>query len=125
LADSEKEVIRENNGRFVKGKSGNPKGRPLGAKNRITKAKQELEALLREDIVRPKDIRDVWNALLDEAKAGNVSAAKIILDKTISQATGSDDEVKEGGGFTIKVKNLTIAGAEPEEAPLEGEYEEV
>lgn len=121
-----KEVIRDKGGRFMPGKSGNPAGRPVGAKNRVVKAKQELEALLREDVLNVEDIKEVWMALVREAKDGNVAAAKVVLDKTISQATTTEDVVNQGGGFTIKVKNLTIAGAEGEEPEaLDGEYEEL
>jgi hypothetical protein len=119
LADQEKEVIRDESGRFVPGKSGNPKGRPLGAKNRIVKAKQDLEVLLREDILKPDDIREVWEAMVQEAKDGNVSAGKLILDKVVSQANSSEDVEKAGGGFTVVVKNLSLQGSEAE--VIEGE----
>ena len=123
MAKPKKEVIRDKSGRFVPGKSGNPKGRPLGAKNRIVQAKQDLEVLLREDILKVDDIREVWQAMIQEAKDGNVSAGKLILDKTISQATTSEDVSQDSGGITIKVKNLTFDL--DAEKPIEGEYEEI
>ena len=122
MAESKKEVIRDKKGRFVPGATGNPKGRPLGAKNRIVQAKQDLETLLREDVLNVDDIREVWQAMVREAKDGNVSAGKLILDKTISQATTSEDVSQEGGGITIHIKNLTFDT--DEEKVIEGEYEE-
>lgn len=124
MPEQKKEVIRDKDGRFVPGKSGNPKGRPLGAKNRIVKAKQDLEVLLREDILKVEDIRSVWNAMVDEAKAGNVTAGKVILDKVVSQATSAEDISEASGGFTVVVKNLTVTAESEEAPPLEGEYEE-
>lgn len=117
-------MIRDKKGRFVPGATGNPKGRPLGAKNRIVQAKQDLETLLREDVLNVDDIREVWQAMVREAKDGNVSAGKLILDKTISQATTSEDVSQEGGGITIRIKNLTFDMDKPEEEVIEGEYEE-
>ena len=116
----QKEVIRDEQGRFPKGVSGNPKGRPLGAKNRIVKAKQELEVLLREDIVNAEQIRTIWLSMVAEAQNGNVSAAKLILDKVMSNAK-VDEDVNDGqGGITIKIENVTLPGSEKE--ALEGEY---
>ena len=96
------------NGKFAPGVLGNPKGRPMGAKNRITQAKQDLEVLLRENVLNVDDIKEVWQAMVTEAKAGNVSAGKIVLDKVISQATTSEDISTEGSALTIKIKNLTF-----------------
>ena len=124
MAEAEKEVIRDKDGRFVPGKSGNSKGRPLGTKNRIVKAKQDLEVLLREDILKVDDIRDVWNAMVQEAKDGNVSAGKMILDKVVSQATSAEDISEASGGFTVVVKNLTVNHDAPEVEIIDGEYEE-
>lgn len=124
MVEPKKEVIRDKSGRFVPGKSGNPKGRPLGAKNRIVKAKQDLEVLLREDILKVEEIKRVWEAMVREAQDGNVSAGKLVLDKVISQATTAEDATQDGNSITIKVKNLTF-DASPEEGAIEGDYEEI
>lgn len=117
---AKKEVIRDAKGRFPKGVSGNPKGRPLGAKGRIVKAKQELETLLREDIVNAEQIRGIWLSMVAEAQNGNVSAAKLILDKVMSNAK-VDEDVNEGrDGITIKIENVTLPGHE--KAAIEGDF---
>ena len=119
------EVIRDKQGRFPKGQSGNPRGRPLGAKNRIVKAKQELEVLLREEIVNADQIRNVWLSMLAEAQNGNVSAAKLILDKVMSNARVDEEVSAEGSGITIKIENVTLPGHGIEEKPIEGDYTNV
>lgn len=63
--------------RFKKGESGNPAGRPKGSKNRATLlALAAMEGEL-EHIVR---------AIIDAAKAGDMAAARLIVDKLIPQA---------------------------------------
>jgi hypothetical protein len=60
------------NMRFQKGKSGNPKGKPKGARNRSTlAAEQFLEASL----------EGVCKTIEKEALQGNMLAAKMILDR--------------------------------------------
>lgn len=117
---AQKEVIRDEQGRFPKGVSGNPRGRPLGAKSRIVKAKQELETLLREEIVNADQIRGIWLSMVAEAQNGNVSAAKLILDKVMSNAKVDEDVSEGSGGITIKIENVTLPGRE--EAVIEGEF---
>lgn len=114
-----KEVVRDKGGKFVKGTTGNPKGRPLGAKNRIVKAKQELELLLREDIVNAEQIRGIWLSMVAEAQNGNVSAAKLILDKVMSNSKVDEEVSQDGSQITIKIENLTLPGGD--EKVIEGE----
>jgi len=99
---------RDKDGKFVQGKSGNPYGRPVGAKNRITKAKQDLELLMRENVLHVKDIKAVWNMLIEEAKGGNINAAKIVLDKTLSTIRNDEDAGGEENRIVIKIDNLTL-----------------
>lgn len=57
---------------FKPGQSGNPKGRPPGS---------GLSAKLRKAI--EKDAPDVLAALLAQAKAGDVQAARVLLDRVL------------------------------------------
>jgi hypothetical protein len=118
------DVIRSESGQFVKGVSGNPAGRPKGSKNKITELKQDLEVAVRSN-VNPQDISDIVERMVIEAKTGNVQAAKLILDKTISNAKESEDPTAEAGGILVRIENATLSVAEREpNPPIEGEVSE-
>ena len=60
-------------GRFVKGQSGNPAGRPKGSRNRMS--------VLRESLVTAAEAREVVAKLVESAKAGDTQAASILMDR--------------------------------------------
>lgn len=62
----------EKQGKFIKGKSGNPFGRPRGVRNRATVLAEKLF----ED-----DIEEICKQAIDQAKKGNIHAIKLILDR--------------------------------------------
>ncbi len=112
---TESEHGRNEQGQFLKGKSGNPAGRPKGKKNEITELKQDLEIALRTHISQDQ-VKKIIDAMVLEALAGGVGAAKLILDKVLSNARDSDDASDNSGGITIRIENLTaaaMANAEP------------
>lgn len=109
-------ATRGDDGRFLPGQSGNPAGRPKGKRNQITELKQDLEIALREQ-VRPREIQKIIDKMTDLAAEGNVGAAKLILDKVLSNARDTEDAQDNSGGFTFVVKNLTLQN---HEAPEEG-----
>lgn len=110
-------VVRDSKGRFLTG--GNPKGRPKGSKNKIVAMKQDLELALRENI-NGNDVMRIISAMVEEAQNGNVSAAKLILDKVMSNAKVDEDVTADNGGITISIKNLTVGDSS--EQPIEGEF---
>jgi hypothetical protein len=57
---------------FRKGQSGNPSGKPKGARNRAT--------VLAEKLMQD-DATDIVQAVLAAAKGGDMSAARLILDR--------------------------------------------
>jgi hypothetical protein len=65
---------RHANGRFRKGFSGNPAGAPHGSRNRAT--------ILAERLLQ-SDIEDVCNAVVATAKNGDMTAAKIIIERLV------------------------------------------
>lgn len=57
---------------FEKGQSGNPNGKPKGARHKTT--------LLAEKLMQA-DAEDIVKAVLDSAKGGDMTAARIVLDR--------------------------------------------
>jgi hypothetical protein len=57
---------------FQKGRSGNPSGKPRGTRNRTT--------VLAEKLMQD-DAKNIVRAVLDAAKAGDMTAARLILDR--------------------------------------------
>lgn len=62
---------------FVKGQSGNPRGRPPGSRHKTTLL---IEALLEDGA------REVAKRVLAAAKGGDLTAAKIVLERLIPPA---------------------------------------
>ena len=112
------DVVRNPDGTFPKGVSGNPAGRP-SKKNQLTELKQDLEIAVREN-VKPHQIHDIVQAMVQKALEGNVGAAKLILDKTVSNAKESEDVTVADSGIRIVIENATIAATreEAEERPI-------
>jgi hypothetical protein len=57
---------------FPKGRSGNPRGKPKGARHKTT--------LLAEKLMQ-NDAENIVNAVLTAARAGDMTAARIVLDR--------------------------------------------
>lgn len=123
-------VTRNADGTFPSGVSGNPVGRPKGKKNELTELKQDLEIAVRKSLPIARIARIV-EKVAEMAEEGNLRAAKLILDKTISNAKDVDDVDNKGvGGITIRIENATFAAQREqtvyiEPAPLDGEFTEV
>jgi hypothetical protein len=83
--DPEKQGIagRDNAGRFVPGVSGNPAGRPRGVDFRKLVMEFRKAAL-------DGDLQEVYDAMLTRAKAGDVNAAKLLLDRLCDESSGPD-----------------------------------
>lgn len=61
-------------GRFKKGKSGNPRGKAKGAKHK---------ASLMAEMLFEADVEEICRHVVNQAKEGNMQAAKIILDRLL------------------------------------------
>ena len=66
--------IRNANGQFPKGTSGNPTGRPVGSRNR--------SALLLEQLLEGQS-EDLLRQLIKRAKRGDIRALQICIDRLI------------------------------------------
>ena len=120
-------ATRNADGTFPAGVSGNPLGRPKGKKNELTELKQDLEIAVRKSLPVSR-IKNIVEKVAEMAENGNLRAAKLILDKVISNAKDVDDVDNKGvGGITIRVENATFAAKrESNSLPaVEAEFTEV
>ena len=69
-----------NGGQFRKGQSGNPAGKPRGTRNRVTVMSQQL---------MNDDVDAIVRAVTEAAKGGDMTAAKIVLDRLAPIRKGS------------------------------------
>ena len=86
---------------WKKGESGNPAGRPVGSKNRLT--------LLREAVLAEAEelVLDNWAALVQKtielANAGDTTALKILWDRIVPARKAVDNESADRKDFGIKI----------------------
>ena len=64
----------EKQGKFRKGKSGNPLGRPRGIRNKATIA---------AEVLFEGEIEGICRKAIEEAKRGNIQAIKLVLDRIL------------------------------------------
>ena len=69
--------------KFEKGTSGNPNGRPP----------KELTAQKLRALITEQDVSDILSAMVAQAKAGDIQAAKLILDKVLPSLKTVEIEV--------------------------------
>ena len=94
-------------GMWLPGQSGNPAGRPKGGKGQLAELKRNLELAVRDNL-NPKVIKGILQTMAERALAGDVKAAKLILDKVLTNASDAEEQGQEGGTFVFQVKNLTL-----------------
>ena len=102
-------IPRDEAGRFPKGKSGNPSGRPKGSKNAITLLKQSLELQLREQAA--PEVGAVLDKAVELALEGHPGMIKLLLELHMSR--GISDETKATEKVAIQI-NSAPAAQEPE-----------
>ena len=96
-------------GKWVKGKSGNPAGRPKDQRS-IAVLKNDLELAVRERLTATK-VTQVVNRMLEIALGDDiksaVTAGKVILDMAISKAA-VQEAVANRAPITIVIENATL-----------------
>ena len=92
-------------GQFIKGVSGNPDGRPLGSKNKVTLLKLSAEEAFRGR--NQKMIDHVLDEILHAALEGDKSARKMVWDACMSRASLSEDK-NVGAKQEITVHRMSV-----------------
>lgn len=98
-------------GKWVKGRSGNPNGRPKDQRNIVT-LKNDLELAVREKLT-PAKVTQIVNRMVDIAinhpdPKMAIAAGKTVLDLAISKAA-VQESVGQRAPITIVIENATLA----------------
>jgi hypothetical protein len=99
-------TVREG-GRFVKGQSGNPNGRPPG-KQTAAAYRKRLELALLEHVGEAR-LKRIILKVAEQAEAGDKKSQKLILDKFVSNAGPGDDTEDTGRKVVFVIENATFA----------------
>lgn len=108
---------QQNKTKFEKGKSGNPLGRPVGARNRASLMAEKLFS---------DDLKGVCESVITSAKSGNIQAAKIILDRLLPPRKDNPisiglPEIRTSSDILTAMGVVTSAIATGKISPSEGE----
>jgi hypothetical protein len=103
--------------KFKPGKSGNPGGKPRGALNQTTRAALELLG---------GDLEVITQECIKQAKEGNLTAVKLVLDKLIPTAKElplslSIPKVQEAADLPAVLNAVMMAVAQGDITPGEGQ----
>jgi hypothetical protein len=103
--------MMEEKGKWLKGTSGNPKGRPKDQRNIVT-LKNDLELAVREKLT-PAKVTQIVNRMVDIAinspdEKLAIAAGKTIIDMAISKAAVTE-AVGQRAPITIIIENATLA----------------
>lgn len=109
-------VKRDNSGRFVKGYSGNPAGKPKGVKHRATLIKEMIDASLADMLL--EEFIPVMEQAIMLAKKGDRQMIKLLLNDLLAEVRKSSGEKERPGKYTqVIIENFTM------EAPQERDDE--
>lgn len=108
MSDETAVATRNDNGQFPKGVSGNPHGRPKSRRNELIVLKQNLEIAVRDSLSVDR-VKRIVNRVAQMAEDGNMAAAKLLLDKIISNASDAEDVPDNGRTVVFRIENATFA----------------
>lgn len=116
-------VERSTLGQFVKGVSGNPAGRPKGARNRANLLRSFLEESLLRDL--SPEVGPVLDQAIQLAKSGDPKMIKLLLGDLLrgSKATEEGENADKGPTrIQVTINNYTGAPIARKPAVIDGEF---
>lgn len=127
-------VTRDENGRFIKGVSGNPAGKAKGVKNAMTLERLAFERALRQYVAEPENAEKLLRGIdrvLDIAMMGDkdkdtISAMKLLLDRVMPAMPPKLAEEAEKADTKLQIVIQTNPDAKtPVKAVINGETQEI
>lgn len=106
----------------IGGSKGITAGRPKGAKNKTTIFKEVMKVGF-EDILLVEGMK-VVQVVIDRAKEGDMSAAKMLLDRILPVTKAVDinaNDIAKSGGVTIHIEQLVAETGRKTELIEDGE----
>jgi len=92
-------------GKFVKGQSGNPRGRPKGALGKQTLLKMAMQGECEGILL--KNVPKILKVVCEEALAGNEKCMKMVLDRALPIAKAGDKAPTAKTTYVLKVEAPT------------------
>ena len=90
---------------FQKGQIGNPNGRAKGSKNKVTLLREAVKQGAEDLMI--KELPKIIEVVIKQAQEGDLTAAKMILDRTIPVIKAYDERPNvPHGGINIIIGNL-------------------
>jgi len=115
----ETSLVRDNStGRFLKGISGNPNGRPKGSKNKVTMLKLMVEEAVRED--NADKMLQVANLIVNQALEGDKDSQKLVWASIMSKSA-ADNSVAGKESVQINISTTDSATKKAEIIDVESE----
>ena len=105
------------------GPSLNPAGRPKGSKNKLTQMQNELIDQFAGEM--NKEFKAVIRTIIREAKNGDMTAARLLMDRAITARKAVEHYgAQDSGGIVINIKGLEDVSLN-EDTAINANFEEI